>query len=139
MNAASLRDGIRVLIVEDSPLTASQICEAIEKVQPEIRCSVVSTEFEALSTIAQFMPQIVVLDLRLKVGTGFGVLNELQTAKQRPVTIVVTNYALPQIREFAFLRGADYFLDKAFSMDELPHILREVIQGPHSRTTSRTN
>ena len=122
------KDPPRILIVEDSKLTAEQICELISKSYPDVRCLVVSTESEAVSAMAENSPDVIVLDLHLAKGTGFGVLKKMDALEKRPLVIVMTNYALPQYREFALLRGADYFLDKAVSMNELPNILRSFIK-----------
>jgi two-component system secretion system response regulator SalR len=123
------KDPPRILIVEDSKLTAEQICELISKSYPEVKCSVVSTENEALSAMAENSPDVIVLDLHLAKGTGFGVLKQMDALEKRPLVIVMTNYALPQYRDFALLRGANYFLDKAVSMYELPNILRSFISA----------
>ena len=40
-----------------------------------------------------------ILDLQLAKGTGFGVLSQLRD--KRPVTVVLTNYALPEYRRRA--------------------------------------
>ena len=130
-NQPSEQEELSILIVEDSTLTASQIRESIESALSGVKCSVVSTEEEAITVITLEGPQVVVLDLWLKVGNGFGVLNHLAGEEKRPLIIVATNYAIPPMREFALLRGADYFLDKALTIDELPNILKSAIQSRH--------
>jgi two-component system, OmpR family, response regulator len=117
------KDRLRMLLVEDSILTAEQICELIRTHHPEVTCTTVSTEREALDNVTESMPDILVLDLRLKEGSGFNVLRNVSTKNPKPQTVVLTNYALPQYREYAMLSGADYFLDKSTSMEALPTIL----------------
>ena len=117
------RDKLHVLLVEDSLLTAEQLCELIHKHHPEVTCTVVSTESDALKKIAGEPIHAAVLDLRLKEGSGFTVLRKLASLNPKPFTVVLTNYALPQYRDFALLSGADYFLDKATSIAALPTLL----------------
>lgn len=65
-----------------------------------------------------------VLDLWLKQGTGLGVLKAVRD--RRPpgaVVIVLTNYALPRVRDATLALGADHFFDK---MRE-SHRVREVL------------
>ena len=114
---------LHVLLVEDSVLTAEQLCEMIRKHRPHVACTIVATESDALEKISSTPVHAAVLDLRLKEGTGFVVLRKLAALNPKPFIVVLTNYALPKYRELALLSGADYFLDKATSIDMLPDLL----------------
>ena len=116
-------DRLRILLVEDSVLTAEQICELIHSAHPEVTCTTVASEKEAVAEIEHSTPDVVVLDLRLKEGSGFNVLRRVSMRTPKPFTVVLTNYALPQFRDFALLSGADYFLDKSTSIQALPTLL----------------
>jgi DNA-binding NarL/FixJ family response regulator len=126
---------MRVLLVEDSRLLAQHLLEQLAVI-PKVRSlGVVETEQQAIAAIAEQKPDIVVLDLHLKQGTGFGVLSSVSKAVERPIIVVLTNYALPQYRERATLLGAKYFLDKSNEFDRLPAIIGELSAG--SRTTDK--
>jgi len=127
-----LQGNWRVLLVEDSKLTAEQLCEMIQSLRPEINCVTVATEEDALNAIGNIPPHIVVLDLLLKQGSGFNVLRKISAMTPKPLVVVLTNYALPQYREYALLTGADYFLDKAVSIDVLPTILESFLRSAGS-------
>lgn len=117
---------LRVLLVEDSRILTQRLLELIcddAGVQP---VGAVATEAEAIAAIAQQTPDVVVLDLRLKEGSGFGVLEYLRQQPRRPVVVVMTNYALPQYRQRARELGAEYFLDKMREFEQLPDVLRAV-------------
>jgi len=88
---------------------------------------VVDSEQRAIEAITKHTPDLVVLDLHLKQGTGFGVLSWLSKSSKPPVVIVLTNYALPQYRERATALGAKFFLDKSNEFDRLPAIIGELI------------
>jgi DNA-binding NarL/FixJ family response regulator len=66
---------------------------------------------------------LLILDLQLKIGTGFGVLESL--GADRPYTIVMTNYALPQYRERARRLGVEHFLLKERDFERLTEIVAE--------------
>jgi DNA-binding NarL/FixJ family response regulator len=125
----NITEKLHVLLVEDSILTAEQLCEMIRKHRPQVACTVVATESDALEKITSEPIHAAVLDLRLKEGTGFGVLRKLAALNPKPFIVVLTNYALPKYRELALLAGADYFLDKATSMDALPDLLDRHFNG----------
>jgi two-component system, OmpR family, response regulator len=69
---------------------------------------------------------VVILDLHLRQGTGFGVMRTLATTQWQPRIIVLTNYRLPDYREAAFALGATHFLDKARDYGRLPEVLQEI-------------
>jgi CheY-like chemotaxis protein len=117
---------LRVLLVEDAMLTADQLRELLQQTVHSPEVVVASTEDEALASVTLFEPHVVIMDLKLRQGTGFGVLRTLASKEHKPLTIVLTNYALPKYREFAKLSGADYFLDKAFDFSTLAHILNSI-------------
>jgi DNA-binding NarL/FixJ family response regulator len=68
----------------------------------------------------------VVLDIRLKQGTGFQVLNAVKVPKQPPVIIILTNFAYPQYRKKCVEAGADYFFDKSNEFDQVVTILKQL-------------
>jgi two-component system OmpR family response regulator len=119
---------MRVLLIEDSRLLAEHLLEQISGIRAVEPLGVVETEERAIDTIALQTPDIIVLDLHLKQGTGFGVLAAITQMNKPPLVIVLTNYALPQYRERATALGAKYFLDKSNEFDRLPTIIREIIE-----------
>lgn len=114
---------LRVLIVEDSVLTAEQLQELVCDIDSDLQCSTVATEREAAMAIVASPPHVIMIDLRLKQGNGFQVLRQAAALQPKPLVMVLTNYALPQYRSYALLSGADYFLDKSTSIDKVPKIL----------------
>jgi len=119
---------LQVLLVEDSPLLATRLAEMI-RLLPEVSLlDTVQTEREALEGIAARTPDVVVLDLKLRSGTGFGVLRSLAGAAHRPQVIVLTNHGLPEYRREAEHLGAEAFLDKSRDYFRLPSLLRALSQ-----------
>jgi CheY-like chemotaxis protein len=88
----------------------------------------VEDEASAIRALREMPVELLILDLQLKVGTGFGVLEAMGTDK--PPTIVMTNYALPQYRERSRQLGVDYFLNKAMDFEKLPEIVAEIRARP---------
>ena len=120
------RTELHVLLVEDSLPTAERLCELIESTGFPVAISHVVTEKEAVEKIGKSVPDIVVLDLRLKEGSGFNVLRRIAPIEPKPFVVVMTNYALPSFRDYALLTGADRFLDKSLEIEYLPKIIRSL-------------
>jgi DNA-binding NarL/FixJ family response regulator len=117
---------IRVLLVEDSELLADRLVELVLSTPGAKAIGVVTTERDAIAASLSQRPDLIILDLHLKQGTGFGVLKALAHSKPRPYVIVLTNYALPQYRETALSLGAQHFLDKSSEFDRLPELIQSI-------------
>lgn len=119
-NTASLR----VLLVEDSSLLAARLAELIRRLPEVDLIGTVETETEALSRVAAATPDVLILDLHLRSGSGFGVLRSLaRSARRRPKIIILTNFGLPEYRREAETFGVEAFLDKSRDYFRLPSLL----------------
>lgn len=121
---------LRVLLVEDSPLIAERMRDLLESEAGAEVVFVADDESGAIRAAREQSADVMILDLQLRRGTGFNVLQALGAA--RPKTIIMTNYALPQYRAKAKQLGVEYFLDKSIDFDRLPEILAEISQQRHS-------
>jgi CheY-like chemotaxis protein len=123
---ARARPDLRVLLVEDSPVICGLITEIINDV-PGVRVAEsVESEREAIEAVGRLGVDVVILDLQLRKGTGFGVLRAMRDMPNKPVVVVLTNFALKSYRETALELGARDFLDKSRDYDRLPAILTEI-------------
>ena len=120
---------IKMLIVEDSSVLAQSMSDAIVEI-PEIDViGVADSEAVARAAISRQHVDVVLLDLHLKQGTGFGILRALATMETKPFVVVLTNHNSDQYARDAAALGARYFLDKARDFDRLPRILREIARS----------
>ena len=122
------RGQVRVLLVEDSELTIVQFLELLAALSPRIKLSIASRERAAIAMAKVKRPEIAILDLNLKEGSGYNVLRELKTHEPPPTVIIATNFALPQYRDLALLMGADYFIDKMKDIEVLPRLLNSIVE-----------
>ena len=119
-------EGLRLLVVEDSKRVADRLFELLDQVPQVETIGAVESEREAIASVRSTDPDVVILDLHLKQGTGFGVLRSLPAESERPTVVVLTNFDLPEYRAQAHALGVSYFLDKANEFDRLPEILEEI-------------
>ena len=127
VNAVPRTAGLRVLLVEDSPLLTARLIEILEPL-PTVQ-AVTTCDNEAAARTAALAADVVILDLHLKQGSGFGVLKRLLERDEHPVVFVCTNHDIPGYRRRAFDLGADYFLDKSRDLPELPMMLLRLARG----------
>jgi two-component system response regulator (stage 0 sporulation protein A) len=130
---AAVARPLRVLLVEDSKVLTERLAEALRQV-PEIEViAAVDTEDAARAVVARERVDIMILDLHLRQGNGFGVLRALSQAPERPAIIVLTNYDLPQYKDAALALGAAHFMDKVRDYDRLPDVLHELVVKARGR------
>ncbi|HEY2675338.1 MAG TPA: response regulator [Steroidobacteraceae bacterium] len=115
---------LRVLLVEDSSLLAARLTELIRRLPDVELVDTADTESAALASIAVSSPDVVILDLHLRSGSGFGVLRSLAHGKQRPKIVILTNFGLPAYRREAESLGVAAFLDKSNDYYRLPALLQ---------------
>jgi two-component system OmpR family response regulator len=127
----SSNPSLRVLLVEDSSLLAARLSELIRRLPDVDLIDTVQTESDALARINNSLPDVLILDLHLRSGSGFGVLRSLAKEKpgQRPKIIILTNFGLPEYRREAETFGVEAFLDKSRDYFRLPGLLRDFAKG----------
>lgn len=121
---------LRILLVEDSELLAERLREVLGQISGVEVVGTVVDEGSAVAMTKEGNIHVLILDLQLKHGTGFGVLRSL--GANRPAIIVFTNYALPEYRRRAEQLGVEYFLNKSLDFERLPEVIRTLAQPPHS-------
>jgi DNA-binding NarL/FixJ family response regulator len=118
---------LSVLLVEDSGVLADRLREAVLSVPGVELIGTVDCEADAIEALQRLPVDVLVLDLHLRQGTGFGVLRALrQDRRAAVVSIVLSNYDLAEYRRAASALGAQYFLDKLREFDSLPRILQQL-------------
>lgn len=127
MNDMDLSDSLRVLVVEDSPIVAERLRECLREVDGVRHVDTLSRESAAVERLAHGDIDVIILDLHLERGTGFGVLRSIQALTgTRPIAIIFTNYDLPEYRRQALALGAHEFLDKARDFERIPAVLSDI-------------
>ncbi len=129
--------GLRVLLVEDSVVLGQRLLEAIEQDSHVGEVRTVDNESAAVSALHSGHIDVMILDLHLKQGTGFGVMREAAKSAERPSIVVLTNYDLPEYKSAALALGASFFLDKARDYDRLPDVLHQISTGLNGNIQSK--
>ena len=121
---------LRVLLVEDSRVLAERLRESLDTLDNIEVVGLVADETAAVAAVRDHRPDVIILDLQLKEGTGFGVMQRL--GEMRPVIIVFTNYMLPEYQRIASSLGVQHFLNKSIDYERLPQLLQEIgASRPH--------
>jgi two-component system response regulator DevR len=114
---------MKVFLVEDSPLLRERLEALLGAVAGTQVIGHASGAQEAVRGILDGQPDVVVLDIHLKEGNGFDVLQGIAKAPVRPDVYVLTNHPLPAYRQRAEQLGASGFFDKSGEIDRLREAL----------------
>ena len=113
---------LRVLVVEDEVLFARAVVRRLQKAGYE--CEHAENLADGRALVKQFMPELVLLDMRLPDGNGFDLLAEF-VAKGISV-IVMTAYGEVSDAVNAMKQGAVDYLKKPVDLEELLLVVEKV-------------
>lgn len=108
---------MRILVIEDEPLLARHVTRALVRHGHEATAR--HDGAEGLKVALETQPDLIVLDLNLPGLDGFSVLARLQEAKCRGRVLILTARGEVEHRVRGLKAGADDYLAKPFSMEEL--------------------
>ncbi|HVP87706.1 MAG TPA: response regulator [Casimicrobiaceae bacterium] len=119
---------MRVFLVEDSPLIRKRIVDSLDSIGGFEVIGFSESEEEAVETIADVQPDVVITDIRLKQGNGIEVVRQvrLKPVAVQPKIYVLSNYAYPEYKRQCELVGADDFFDKSSEYDRFLDTLQQV-------------
>jgi len=121
---------LRVFIADDSPPVAEMLTELIHAPGKIDVIGVADTEAGTIESIRSMKPDVVVLDLQLKSGTGTNVIRAVRANKDlaRVRLMVTSNHASPQMRAGCLELGADDYFDKVKEIAALAARISQLAQ-----------
>ena len=115
----------QILIVEDDEDTAEVVCTLLQ--DAGYHAAAVDRGEIALSEIARASPDLVVLDINLPDINGLEVLRSVRSESFLPM-IVLSGFGKDQDRVVALEAGADDYMSKPFSPEELIARVRALLR-----------
>jgi DNA-binding response OmpR family regulator len=117
--AGPRRRALRVLIVDDnrdSLVTLAALCRT-----EGVDVQMLRRGAEVPAAVAQFVPDVILLDIGLPDRSGFDLAEELaeRYGEHRPLLIAVTAYSSENEREMARLSGFHHFIAKPYDPQSL--------------------
>ncbi len=112
---------LKTYIVEDSPLIRENLIATLEELVPVNVVGTADDESTALTWLAKPSNEfdLVIVDIFLRTGSGLGVLKAAKDMTHRHKTVVLSNFATPDMRRKCLELGADRVFDKSNDIDAL--------------------
>jgi DNA-binding NarL/FixJ family response regulator len=122
------QDRWRVLIVDDHPLVREGLAARIST-QPDLQvCGEASTIDEALALIGTTRPDLVIVDLALKQGSGLDLIKRASASRPSAKILVVSAYEESLFAERALRAGARGYINKQELQGAVLRAIRAVLR-----------
>jgi DNA-binding NarL/FixJ family response regulator len=119
----------RVLLVDDHPLMRLGMSQLIDR-QPDLMvCGQAEDANEALKSVANLNPDVVVLDLTLKDSDGLEVLKNINAQHPTVPVLVLSIHAESLYAELALRAGAEGYVMKSEPLANVLSAIRRVLTG----------
>ncbi len=120
---------VRILCVDDHPIVLEGLSSVLS-LQPDFSVvGVAASATQAIELTKKLHPDVLLLDLRLRDGTGFQVMDEILRLRAGTYILVLTSLEGDADVERALAHGALGYLVKGASRDELARAIRTVSKG----------
>lgn len=125
-NSQTMQNPLKVFITEDSDLVVERLVSLIGELRDVEIVGRAQDAQEAIEAIAKLQPDLVILDVRLRLGNGITVLDRIKRIQPVPLIVVLTTYPYPMYRKKCLDAGADYFLDKTTEFEKISDIFESL-------------
>ncbi len=120
---------MKVLIVDDSKTVCNGLQQMLAGIPGIDIVGQAHNGRDAITSISELKPDVVILDIRLPDLSGIDVLVDIRAKKLSTKVIMLTNYPYPQYRKKCEELGADYFFDKVTEIEEIPVLIEELAKN----------
>ncbi len=120
---------IRVMLVDDQNLVRKGVRSLLELSEEIEVIGEAADGVEAIATVPEINPDVVLLDMRMPGKSGLEVLQELAAAGTLPPTIILTTFDDDELVLAGIKSGAKGYLLKDVSLEELVGAIKTVAAG----------
>jgi DNA-binding NarL/FixJ family response regulator len=117
---------MKVFIADDSRDIRNRIITMLSDLKSIDMIGQAENVEDAISSIREINPDVVILDIRMPGGSGIDVLENIDKKNSLPVIIMLTNYPYPQYRKKCMDAGADFFFDKSGEFEKVIDVLSSI-------------
>jgi DNA-binding NarL/FixJ family response regulator len=120
---------IKVMLVDDQNLVRKGVRSLLELSEEIVVVAEAADGREAIRTIPEFNPDVVLLDMRMPEMSGLDVLLALAEAGNLPPTIILTTFDDDELVLAGIKAGARGYLLKDVALAELVNAIKTVAEG----------
>jgi DNA-binding NarL/FixJ family response regulator len=119
----------KILIVDDHPAVREALALRIGRQRDLEVCGEAADINEALRLVAATEPDVAVVDISLKTGSGLDLIKRIKDGDDRVVILVWSMHSESLYAERALRAGALGYISKDQATDQIVEAIRRVLQG----------
>jgi DNA-binding NarL/FixJ family response regulator len=109
----------KILIVEDNRLNRDTLKGLFTRYFPSVTMEEASDGREAMQKVESFQPDLILMDIRLPDISGLELTKRIKLTNTKAKVLILTGHHYPEYQEAAARHGADGFLVKGGSSQEI--------------------
>jgi len=129
MSRTKLKKRARILIVDDHPAVREALAIRIGRQRDLEVCGEAADMSEALRLIADAPPDVAVIDITLKTGSGIDLIKRIKDRNDRIRILVWSMHSEALYAERALRAGALGYVNKEQATDQIIEAIRRVLEG----------
>ena len=120
----------KTLLVDDNLNYRRVLKSALLKRFVELETMEASDDGEALRVVDSYNPDLVIMDIDLKCDvTGLDLTKIIKAERPEIVLVILSQHDIPEYRAVAQLNGADFFLSKSSSLENIFDYVASIIEN----------
>lgn len=119
----------KIFLVDDHPLVREWLTNLIHQQQDLSVCGEAESAPEALEAISRLKPEIAIVDISLKSGSGIELIKNLKAVQPRLAVIVLSMHEEDLYAERALRAGARGYIMKRETAKKVIAAIRQVLEG----------
>jgi two-component system, OmpR family, response regulator len=119
--------GINALIIDDDIDTCVLLSRIL--IENKIKSLSVNTLHDAESLFESVNPALIFLDNNLPDGYGLNFLSYIKEKFPSAQIVMITAHSSDYNRRTAFLKGAEYFIEKPFSLNDINNVIHSISEN----------
>jgi DNA-binding NarL/FixJ family response regulator len=119
----------KIFLVDDHPLVREWLTNLIHQQPDLVVCGEAEAPPEALQAISRLKPDIAIVDISMKGGSGIELLKDIKTLRPPVATIVLTMHDEHLYAERALRAGARGYIMKRETAGKVVAAIRRVLDG----------
>lgn len=117
---------MKIFIADDAPLVRERLAGMLSNLENVELVGQADNGAEAITGVARYRPDLVILDMRMPGRNGLDVLKTIKQQPEPPIVIMLTAFPTPQYHQQCLKAGAEYFFDKTIEFDRIPELLGQI-------------
>jgi DNA-binding NarL/FixJ family response regulator len=119
----------RFVIVDDHPLMRDGLAMRLSSQPDWIVCGEAATEDDGFKLIQTLCPDVVIIDIALKIGNGIELIKRVKAAQISAKMLTISAFQESLYAERAMRAGAHGYLNKQETNDQLIEAIRVILKG----------